>query len=33
MPGSLADFVRLCALLFPGFTALALWGWRHWRER
>jgi len=27
-PGSLANFLALCAFLFTGFAALALWNWK-----
>ena len=32
-PGGLADLAFTVAFLFIGFAALALWNWRHWRER
>jgi hypothetical protein len=32
MPSGLATFAFLVALLFPGFAALALWNWWHWRS-
>lgn len=32
-PGGLIDFILPAAFLFPFFWALALWNWRHWRER